>query len=272
MLTPGITAAILTHDESDMIAGCIQTLQWCERVLVLDQHSADGTAKIALQLGATVGMSDTTSFAQRRNELLEACATEWILYIDADERVTPELANAIRDVVTQNSATAASFPRTNFFFGAEFRHGGWQGERVTRLFRVDALQGWQGRIHESPKYTGEVLELTAPLWHFSHRSVSDGLMKTANWTPMEADLLAQATEKPVSFWVIVRKGLGEAWRRGIRHSAWKDGEAGLIEMLTQVINRMLVYMQVWERQQKPPIATRYQELQQQIDALWQKNA
>lgn len=271
MRTASITAAILTHNEAQMLAGCLATLQWCDQIIVLDHHSTDDTVKQALAAGAVVSTSRSESFAQRREQLLAACRTDWILYIDADERVTPDLAEELQQTVTDGTVAVASFPRRNYFFGRQFSHGGWQGEAVTRLFRVSALEGWQGSIHESPIFEGIVKELQSPLWHFTHRNVADGLAKTARWTPMEAELLSQQSRSRVSVWTILRKGLGEAWRRGVMQAGWKDGQAGLVEVITQVINRMLVYMQVWERQQQPPFTTRYHSLEKEIAALWKKN-
>lgn len=270
MSTATITAAVLAHNEAQMLPGCLSSLQWCSKILVLDQHSDDNTAEIAKQAGARVISSRESSFAKRREELLAECTTDWIFYIDADERVTPQLAQTVQSKVSDDQISAVSFPRTNYFFGKQFNHGGWQDEYVTRLFRVISLSGWFGDIHESPTFAGTVATISEPLWHFSHRSVADGLVKTAAWTPMEARLLAEREKERVGFWTIIRKGLGEGWRRGIRQGGWKDGEAGCIEVLTQMINRMLVYMQVWELQQRPPLSQNYAELEQQLKSLWQK--
>lgn len=265
-----LTAAVLTYNEADMIEACLSTLSWCKEILVLDTGSSDETVALASSLGARVVSSTESSFAARRNALLAECKTDWILYIDADERVTPELAGQIEQTIEENVAQVISFPRRNYFFGEQFAHGGWQGEIVTRAFAVRSLKGWHGTIHESPDFEGTVKRLSAPLWHFSHRSVKDGLEKTAAWTPMEATLLAESGVASVSAGTVLRKGLGEIWRRGVLQSGWKDGTAGRIEVLIQAINRMLVYMQVWELQKKPTIAEHYDELEKQIESLWQQ--
>lgn len=265
-----VTAALLTHNEAEMVESCLATLSWCERIIVLDQGSTDDTVALAKKAGAQVLSSSKESFARRREQLLTACSTDWILYIDADERVTPTLAGEIETVISENIVDVACFPRQNIFFGQTFTHGGWQNEIVTRLFRRSSLQGWQGDIHESPVFSGTVRQLSSPLWHFSHRSIADGLIKTAHWTPMEAHALAQSLQSKVTIGTILRKGLGSIWHRGILAGGWKDGQAGRIELLTQAINRMLVYMQVWELQQQPPVSQRYQQLEKEITSLWQQ--
>lgn len=271
METLPVTAAILTHDEEVMLPGCLNCLSWCQEIIVLDQYSRDNSAAVARSYGAIVQQSSEDSFARRRERLMDLAKTEWILYVDADERITPDLAREIAELLkTQNSLTAVGFPRKNFFFGKEFRNGGWQRERVVRLFRKNALRGWHGAIHESPLYEGEAVFTIQPLLHFTHRSVRDGLLKTAAWTPFEAAELA-AVVPPVSPWTVARKGLGELWRRGIKEHGWKDGQAGVMEVVTQAINRMLVYMQVWELQQQPPIADHYRKLEQTISDEWKTN-
>ncbi len=271
-MTPlSLTAAILTHNEEAMIVQCLRTLSWCDEIIVLDHNSTDKTVSLAKASGATVLHSQNESFAVRREELLAACKTNWIVYIDADERITPKLADEIKEVIAGDTVDAARFHRKNYFFGRNFSNGGWATEMVTRLFRVTKLSGWNGSIHESPVFEGAVKELRESLRHFSHRCVTDGLIKTTQWTPMEAELLARNLQSPVTFWTVLRKGLGEVWRRGILQSGWKDGAAGGMEILTQAINRMLVYMQVWELQQKPSVAGRYQDLETKITTLWQKN-
>jgi glycosyltransferase involved in cell wall biosynthesis len=277
MSSPRICAAILTHNEATMLPGCVSTLKWCDEILALDQGSTDGTLEVLAKAGVRVIHSDETSFAVRRTQLLKACQADWIIYIDADERVTPLLAEEIRALISAHESSQdpaiGQVPRKNFFFGKVFKHGGWQNEYCSRVFKTDVLKGWQGDIHESPIFEGEVKQLVNPLWHFTHRSVADGLVKTAQWTPVEATLIEQQlgkTQTKISLWTIVRKGLGELWRRGVKQGGWRDGAAGMIEVLTQMINRMLVYMQVWEKQQQPPIREQYDRLEDEMASLWKK--
>jgi glycosyltransferase involved in cell wall biosynthesis len=236
---------------------------------VFDSGSTDDTALKAERLGARVVHYKHNSFARLRTEALKYVTTEWVLYIDADERITPTLGKEIAVTVETADYAAVRFKRSNIFFGKELHHGGWQNDVVTRLFKKSQLVKWFGDIHESPEFTGAVGECKTPLIHFSHRSIRDGLYKSAQWTFMEAQLLYEAAIPPVTFWTLARKGIMEFVRRAFFKKGYKDGPVGIMEAVIQGINKVLVYAQVWELQQKPPIEKKYSEYELELQRLWQ---
>ncbi len=264
-----ITAIVLAKNESSMIEGCLRGLSWCAEVILLDSGSTDDTALKAERLGARVVHYKHNSFAKLRTEALKYVTTEWVLYIDADERITPTLAKEIAVTVETADYAAIRFKRTNIFFGKELQHGGWQDDVVTRLFKKSHLVKWFGDIHESPEFTGAVGECKTPLIHFSHRSIRDGLYKSAQWTYMEAQLLYESAIPSVTFWTLMRKGVMEFLRRAFFKKGYKDGQVGIMEAVIQGINKVLVYAQVWELQQKPPIEKKYTEYELELQRLWQ---
>jgi len=268
-MTPSISAIIITKNEADMIVNCLETLRWCNEALVIDNESSDTTAELAQRAGARV-VTAKGSFSDLRNEGLERCKADWILYIDADERVTPELALEIQKTIAQTAASAFYVSRENILYGYQQTHGGWGHDRVVRLFRRGALQKWEGIVHEHAVVEGETKALFHQLIHLTHRNVIDGLLKTSDWTPMEAHMLYESKIPPVTGLTVVRKGVMEVVRRLILKRGWQDGQAGWMESLIQSINRALVYIQVWELQQQPPIAQRYQDMEAKIAADWKK--
>ena len=112
------------------------------------------------------------------------------------------------------------------------------------------------------------VQLKNKLVHLTHRKTQDNLRKSAEWTIKEARALEAAMVKKVNLGLILRKGIMEFYRRAFKHQGYKDGMPGLIEALVQAINRMIVYIQVWELQQKPSIETRYEKIDQEIKNLW----
>ncbi len=265
-----IAALILTKNEADMIVNCIESLQWCDVVVVLDDHSDDATPELAAQAGATVIEAPMeTTFAEKRTLLLDEVETDWICYIDADERVTPALAQEILVHAETNTAAAMTFERENILYGEHLEYGGWSDDLVTRVFRRDALYEWYGDIHESPDFDGEDIILYTPLIHLTHRSTKENLHKSAEWTAVEAELLAAERTAPVTVWTLLRKGGMELVRRILFKQAYKDGMAGWVEAVVQAMNRVMVYIQVWEYMQTPSIAERYQQQEEQIAASWE---
>ena len=266
---PSITAIIIAKNEAEMIINCINTLSWCDEILVVDSASSDDTAKLAESVGVRVIGFSNRSMAKTRNEALKKIKTDWAIYIDADERVTPTLAKEIMVQLETSTAVALSMPRQNIHYGKIMQHGGWNQNFVTRVFNKNQFQEWYGDIHESPKFNGSEIRLNSPLIHLTHRNTLDGLKKTISWTPIEADLLAKANTKPVKIITILRKGAVEFLRRGFFKQGRKDGIEGWIESIVQGINRMLVYIQLWERQQQPSLKNTYQQIEQQISKMWQ---
>ena len=269
-MKPRITAIILTRNEEAMIENCLGTLSWCDEVLVIDDSSTDQTAQKAESLGARVVEFAHPSFARKRNEALKHAEGDWLFYIDADERVTPTFAKEVLVKIETGAAPVLSCQRKNYAYGHLFRHGGWGQDVVTRIFQKSALEDWQGVVHESPVFQGEVEQLRSPLIHLTHRSTEENLRKSADWTKIEAELLHRAGEKRVTLLTIFRKGWMEFFRRAVVKRGYKDGLAGLIEALVQGINRMIVYIQVWELQQQPSLPERYEQQEAELTELWQQ--
>lgn len=270
MSVPTITAIILSKNEEDMIGACIDCLQWCNQIIVVDDGSTDETTLIAESKGAQVINFKHKSFARRRDEGLKRAKTEWIIYIDCDERVAPTLAKEIMVNAETGDADAMRLRRSNVYFGQTLKNGGWGDDYVTRAFKKSTLSGWQGDVHESPTFSGGEVTLKTALIHITHRDVISGLYKTATWTPMEAEALFSANVPPVKFRTLVRKGLMEFVRRIFYKKGYKDGMVGMVEATIQAINRVLVYIQVWELQQKPPIPEKYQVIENEIRQLWKQ--
>lgn len=268
---PTITAIVIAKNEVDMISNCLDTLQWCDEVVVIDHESTDATSQLAIRLGARVVKSSGT-FADIRNAGWQACRSDWVIYIDADERVVPALAEEIQAVMLNHEHTAYSLSRSNVLYGHIMKNGGWNQDRVVRLFQRSQLVQWKGEIHEHAEITGSIGQLETQLLHLTHRNIVDGLNKSAEWTPLEAKLLYEANVKPVNLLMILRKGFMEVFRRAIIKKGYRDGLAGWVEALVQGVNRMLVYMQVWELQQRPTLPERYQKYESTVAQLWKRES
>lgn len=268
--TPSITAIILVKNEELMLANCIETLRWCQEIVVVDTGSTDQSIEIAEKLGARVIQTHASSFAEKRTYPIDQISTDWVFYIDADERVVPQLSREILVQIETSSANALAIHRQNMMYGKFFNYGGWGQEYVTRIFRRSALTGWIGNIHESPVFHGDVIRLHTSLFHLTHRNTLDGLSKTMSWTPMEAQLLFDAGVAPVNHWTLLRKTLMEFIRRAFFKQGRKDGMEGIIEAGIQAMNRYLVYVQVWELQQQPSIAEKYHTKEFEYMKMWKK--
>jgi glycosyltransferase involved in cell wall biosynthesis len=267
---PSITAIILAKNEASMIANCIETVRWCDEIIVIDDDSEDATSTIAENAGCRVITFKGADFSKKRELGLKKSKTDWIFYIDADERVSPRLYQEISVHLETNQASALQLRRENICYGSKYDFGGWQSDYVTRIFKRLDLKGWQGAIHESAVYDGEITTLHTPLTHLTHRSTQENLLKSASWTLLEAELLTENNASKVTFFTLIRKGVMEFLKRAYFAKGYRDGMVGMIEAVVQAINRVLVYIQVWELQQKPSIPEKYEKIERDMSLQWKQ--
>lgn len=246
-----LSAIVITKNEEQMIRDCLLSLAFADEVVVVDTGNSDHTNAISAELGARIITSSGTDYSQYRNAGLAAAKGEWLLYVDADERVTPLLRTEIQDILAQprEKTGAYALARNNIFLGKPMSHGGWGNDYVIRLFPKHSLKAWHNALHEEPEYTGKLFKLANPLVHFSHRDLSSMLDKTLGFTAYEAKLRLDAKHPPIVSWRFVRVMGSEFYLRFIKLEAWKDGPEGIIDGLFQVFNTFIIYARLWELQQ-----------------------
>lgn len=167
-----ISALILTKNEEEMIADCLKQLDFVDEIIILDQGSSDNTLKIASAYTKNIFSTSNESFAKNRQTLAGHAKGEWLLYLDADERLDESVVKEIKQATNDDTYQAFYFPRKNIILGKWLKHGGWSPDYVPRLFKKSALVGWHGRVHESPEIVGEFAHLDAPITHLTARTLS----------------------------------------------------------------------------------------------------
>jgi len=140
-----ISAIIITKNEEKKLGECIDSLSWVGEVLVIDTGSVDKTIQIATRKKAIVTSYDKGGFSDWRNQGAREAKGDWLLYVDADERVTPLLRKEILKVTKKDSGiTLYAIPRRNIILGKEMKHGGWWPDYVKRLMKKDSFVKWEG--------------------------------------------------------------------------------------------------------------------------------
>jgi len=242
---------IIAKNEEQMIGDCLRSVrQLADEIILVDSGSTDKTMEIAKKYSARIISLPTEKleFARWRNVGLREAKGEWILYLDADERVTPELQKEIKESIKY--FTAYEIPRRNFYLGKEMHYGGAWPDYVKRLFLKEKLKRWIGELHEDPVFEGEMGRLKNPIVHIAHRDLSLMVEKTREWSKIEAELLYKTGHPPVTWWRILRIMLSEFWLRGVKLQGWRDGTVGWIEIIFQMFSRFVTYGRLWELQQK----------------------
>jgi glycosyltransferase involved in cell wall biosynthesis len=233
-MTKKISAIVLIGGKIDqsLLKKCLNSLTWCSEIIEVETNSLKG------------------SFADWRNEGAKRAKGEWLLYIDTDEIVTPELQKNILNVIDSDKFSAYAIPRRNIVLGREMKHCGLWPDYVLRLIRKDKLIGWEGELHEQPKVKGDIGYLKEPFIHKKHDNLAEMVDKTNKWSEVEAELMFEAHHPPMNFFRFVSAGLREFWLRMIVQTAFLDGTEGTIYGLYQVFSRLISYSKLWELQLK----------------------
>lgn len=263
-----ITVIINSSDNATQILDCLDsTRTLTDSVIVVDMESVDGTPAIARGFGATViPCHNPTRYVEPARMVGIAQAPgDWIFILDTDERLTPELAEEIKQKLQAASyklqenlsqlesrslqlaaPTHYRVPRKNIFGKTWLRHGGWWPDRQIRLIRKSALRGWPARIHSTPEIDGSSATLLHPILHYFHGDIASMVTKTTVFEDVESDLLYQAG-RPVSVLTFFRKFWGELSRRLIKNEGFRDGTAGWIESIYQAYSKTITYLYLYEK-------------------------
>lgn len=168
-----LSVIIITKNEEANIGACISSVAWADEVVVVDSGSNDGTVEICRKLGARVFVHDWPGFGAQKNRALNYATNEWVFSIDADERVTPELAEQLMAAVRDGAKDGFYVPRRSQFCGTFISHSGWYPDYVLRLFKKDKGRFSDDLVHESVMLQGKAGKLSSPLLHYSYMNEAD---------------------------------------------------------------------------------------------------
>ena len=248
-----LSVAIITKDEADNLPDCLRSIAFAEQIVVVDSHSSDATVQIASDFGCDVFIEDWRGFGPQKQSAIAHCRHRWVLILDADERIPPETALKIRDIVLNPSTAIAgySFPRKNFFQGRWIRHAGWWPDRVTRLFQKDLGRVTPAMVHESVEVKGTVVALDVPIEHFTESRLSRILLKIDNYSTLGARE-AFAMGKRMSVWSAVLRAFLTFSQDYFLRFGILDGFQGLTLAVTDAVNKFFKYAKLSElnRQEK----------------------
>lgn len=243
------TVIIHTYNEEDTIRPCIESARLLtDDIHVIDMKSTDRTREIARQNHALVYSFPQSQYVEPSREYgIGTAQSDWVFILDADERMTQELAEEIRIVISQKKFTSYKVPRKNIFAGKKWlQWGGWYPDYQVRLIQKSSFVGWNAQIHSPPEIKGECGVLDVPFLHYFHPSFENMVDKTIIYEDIEARLLFEAHKK-VSVWTFFRKFNGELYRRLIRYAGFLDDSYGIIESIYQAFSKTITYLFLYEK-------------------------
>ena len=241
-----ISAVVLAYNSQELIKECLESVKFCDETIIVDAGSTDKTLEIAKQFNAKIINFERGDYAGSRNLGAKNSTSDWILYIDTDERLSPLLAKNIKKAISSlNAYVAYKLKRKNFYFG---NHEWPYIEKLERLFKKENLKEWYGKIHESPIIEGKVGVLDGYLLHYTHRDLSSMIKKTIDWSKIEAELRFKANHPRMTLWRFPRVMLTAFFDSYIKQQGYKAGAVGLIESIYQSFSIFVTYARLWELQ------------------------
>ncbi len=242
-----VTALVPAFNEERNLPGCLESVKWADEILVVDSYSTDRTLEICRASGVRVLQHPYENSAAQKNWAIPRATHEWVLVVDADERVTPELRSEIEAVVrdSKNPIPGYWIRRTNYFLGREIRHCGWQRDRVVRLFRKNGTRYEAKWVHAEIQISGAGT-LKGRLTHHSYRTLGDYLEKADRYAAWGARDLEEAGRR-TGPGGIAGHALFKFVKMYVLDRGFLDGVHGLILCVLGSFTVFLKYSRLWER-------------------------
>ncbi len=224
-----LSILIITKNAAAHITDCLSTVTFADEIIVLDAGSTDNTRELCGPFTTQIfTSSDWPGFGRQKNRALSCAHGDWILSIDADERITPALREEIQQAIQQNTYTAFRLPRLSRYCGRWIKHSGWQPDYVIRLFRRNCGRFSDDLVHEQVQISqGQIGTLTNPLLHYSFNSLEEVLEKVNHYSSASAQML-HAKGHTSSLTKAILHGLWAFLRTYLIRRGFLDGREGFL--------------------------------------------
>jgi glycosyltransferase involved in cell wall biosynthesis len=240
-----ISAVIIALNEERNIQRCLQSVGFCDEIIVVDSESSDKTREIARAHSARVVCQPWLGYVDQKNFATSLASHDWVLNIDADEEVSSELAEEIIRVHKDNLYSAYLIPRKTIHSGRWIKHGGWYPNRFVRLYRSKAGK-WVGtELHERWETAGQIGSLSGHLVHYSFSSISDQVQRNDLYSSLGAKQLSQKGIRFSPLRLVV-KPLSKFAETYFIKKGFLDGYPGFIISISAAYSVFLKWAKLWE--------------------------
>ena len=242
-----ISALIITKNEEKNIRDCLESVKWVSEIIVVDAASTDHTTEIAKEFTQNIFNRPWDGYGVAKNFGLAQCTSDWIMWLDADERITAELQKEILEhmISVDTSVAAMSMPRRANFLGSWINHCGWYPGRITRVFKRSAGRFTEEKVHERLEVNGKTLSLRSDLLHYTDPDLKHYFEKFNKYTSLAAEELM---ERHKGF-VLVKMIVNPVWvffKMYILKLGFLDGIPGLILCVLSANYVFTKYAKHWE--------------------------
>ncbi|OOF69905.1 glycosyltransferase family 2 protein [Rodentibacter caecimuris] len=251
---PTISVALIVKNEEQNLPQCLDRVKdWVDEIVIVDSGSTDNTEQIAHAYGAKFYRhTDWQGFGKQRQLAQQYVTSDYILWLDADERVTPELQKAIQQAIQQDIPdTAYQFTRLSEVFGRKIYHSGWYPDYVVRLYRTNFAGYGNELVHEKVHLPihAKVIKLKGDLEHFTYNNIHHYLVKSASYAKAWADQ-RETQGKTATLWQGINHAIGCFIKMYLLKRGFLDGKQGLLLALLSAHSTFVKYADLWSRKQK----------------------
>ena len=246
-----LSVAIITLNEERNLEACLQSVAFADEIVVVDGGSHDRTRAIADAAGARViDERDWQGFGVQKNRAIDACSGDWVLSIDADERVPPALRAEIEAAVREPAFDVYEIPRSSYYCGRFMRHSGWWPDYVRRLFRRGTARFSSAPVHEALETAAAVGRLRSPLEHWSFRTMEQVLDKVNRYSSLSAPVVLSRGRRPTIMTAILH-GMSAFFRTYVLRRGFLDGRYGFMLAVSNAEGSYYRYVKAMLLQQRP---------------------
>lgn len=242
-----VSALIIAKNEEKNIEDCLKSVSWADEIIFIDSKSTDATVEIAKKYTDKIIVHDWQGYAYARDLSLKNAACNWIISLDADERVSPELKDEINNLLKKNhNKNGYLIPRRNYFLDKVIKTCFWYPDYQMRFFRKDSASVSMREVHEGFVVKGEHGILKNDLIHFTHQDLFSTFEKINKYSSLEIKEIENS--KPVKKMDLIIHPIAAFLNHYISRKGYKDGIHGMMVSIVHAMTNMMRYMKLWEKQ------------------------
>ncbi len=249
-MKPKITALAITFNEEENVKRYVQSLSFADEIIFIDSFSTDSTVKLATELGIKVIQREFDDFSSQRNFAIDQAQNDWITFFDLDEIITPKLAIEIVDAISKTDSYSTYKVKRNFYFmGKHIKYGGWQSDKVIRVFNKQNCKYNGNLVHEDIITNSKIGQLNESVNHYSYKNFDHYNQKLNFYSNLEAETLYAKKLKPNAYHFFIKPNF-HFFKHYIFRFGFLDRKEGFVLAYIHAFSELKKYLQLWMRYRK----------------------
>lgn len=241
-----LSVAIITKNEERNIAEALESVRDFDDIIIVDSFSTDKTVEICGNYTDRIYQHEWTGFSRQKQRAVDYAKNDWVMILDADERVTPELRDEIVRAISTGGNAGFHVPRKNYFLGKWIRRSGWWPDYTLRIFRKDSGYVEPREVHEKVVVNGPTAYMKSPLIHYTYRTLNDYINKMDLYSGLAAEETLRQKGRPSAYSLIINPA-AVFLKMYILRQGFRDGIHGLMLAMLYAFQSFLKYARALER-------------------------